>query len=154
MKHEQRIDILGRIGEKIVVNYLNSLGHKVQESIDHFDRTKDMTVDGKHIEVKTEQPFVMKNAFTFRETQLRKCRTVDELYFVSIPPLIKKDYKWGGWIFKADPKNFIISEKYTTKYGNKMIVIPIEQEALVPLQRMNQEEINQLVKYAESNYAR
>lgn len=154
MKHDQKIDILGRIGEKIVVNYFNSQGRKVQESIDHFDRFKDMIVDGKMIEVKTEQPFVMKNAFTFRENQLQKCRNVDELYFVSIPPLMKKNYKWGGWIFKADPKNFIISERYTTKYGNKMIVIPIEQEALVPVQKMNQEEIDELIKYAESNYAR
>lgn len=152
MKHEQRIDILGRIGEKIVVNYLNSLGHKVQESIDHFDRTKDMTVDGKHIEVKTEQPFVMKNAFTFRETQLRKCRSVDELYFVSIPPLINPKYKWGGWIFSANPKTFIESERYTTKYGHKMVVIPIEQESLVAVKKLTQEEIHELMKYADSNY--
>ena len=152
MKTEQRIDILGRIGEKILVNYFNTLGRKVQESIDHFDHVKDMTVDGKLIAVKTEQPFVKKNAFTFRENQLRKCRNVDELYFISIPPLLNPSYKWGGWIFKADPKTFVESERYTTKFGNKMIVVPIEQESLIPVKKLSQDEIDELIKYADSNY--
>jgi hypothetical protein len=66
---------------------------------------------------------------------------------------MKRNYKWGGWIFKADPKNFTISERYTTKFGNKMIVIPIEQDALVPIQKLHQSEIDELIKYADSSYA-
>jgi hypothetical protein len=153
MNHAQRIDILGRMGEKIVVNYLNNLGHKVEESIDPYDRVKDMTVNNQlNIEVKTEQPFVIKNAFTIRENQLKKCRNVDELYFVSVPPLMNLKYKWGGWIFKVDPKTFVESSRYTTKYGNKMVVIPINQDAVVPVQKLKQEEITELLKYTESSY--
>ena len=85
MERHQAIDILGRTGEKIIANMLIELGLNVQESIDHFDREKDFLVDGKKVEVKTEQPYVLMNCFSFRENQLRKCRSVDVLYFVSIP---------------------------------------------------------------------
>jgi len=152
MKSDQKIDIIGRIGEKIVVNYLNSQGQKVQESLDHFDREKDLLSDGKKIEVKTQQPFVVKNAFTFGTNQLRKCRSVDELYIVSIPPKMDFHYKWGGWLFKVDPKTFKES-RYTTKFGKEMVVIKIEQPAVKPLKKLSEEEISELVKYTESAYA-
>jgi len=152
MKNDERISILGRIGEKIVINHLNNLGRHVQESLDHYDSEKDLLVDGKKVEVKTEQPFVLKNAFTFRENQIRKCRSVDELYFVSIPPVISPKYKWGGWLFKADPKKFEESERYTTKYGNKMVVIPIDQDAITPIRKLTTEEVKELTKYAQSAY--
>lgn len=152
MKHEQRIDILGRIGEKIVVNHLNSLGMKVEESLNHFDSEKDLLADGKTIEVKTQQPFVYKDAFTFRDNQLRKCRSVDELYVVSIPPVMKPDYKWGGHLFKIDPKTFT-ETRYTTKNGNKMILINIDQPAVQSIKELTKEETQELMKYAESGYA-
>jgi len=149
----QAIDILGRTGEKIIANLLTGLGLKVEESINHFDSEKDFLVDGKKVEVKTEQPYVRKNAFTFRENQLRKCQSVDVLYFVSIPPLIEPDYRWGGWIFRVDPRSFQY-HRYTTKFGIRMIAIPIHQNAMVPVCKMKEEEIRELVKYANSAYAR
>jgi len=149
----QAIDILGRTGEKIIANLLSRQGLKVEESINHFDSEKDFLVDGKKVEVKTEQPYVRKNAFTFRENQLRKCRSVDVLYFVSIPPLIAPDYKWGGWIFRAEPSAFEYY-RYTTKFGIRMIAVPINQSAMFPLCKMKEEEIRELVKYANSAYAR
>jgi hypothetical protein len=153
MDRNQAIDILGRTGEKIIANMLIELGLNVQESIDHFDREKDFLVDGKKVEVKTEQPYVLKNCFSFRENQLRKCRSVDVLYFVSIPPLYQPDYKWGGWIFRAEPQNFSFST-YTTKFGTRMVSVPIDQPALIPVKKMREEEIQQLLKYASSAYAK
>jgi hypothetical protein len=153
MNRNQAIDILGRTGEKIIANMLIELGLNVQESIDHFDSEKDFLVDGKKVEVKTEQPYVRENSFSFRENQLRKCRNVDVLYFVSIPPLYRPDYKWGGWIFRAEPQNFR-HFNFTTKFGTKMIGVPIEQDALIPVKKMTDEEINELLKYAESAYAK
>jgi hypothetical protein len=153
MNKIQAIEILGRTGEKIIANMLTNLGLNVQESINHFDSEKDFLVDGKKVEVKTEQPYVLKNAFSFRENQLRKCKSVDVLYFVSIPPLFNKNYKWGGWIFRADPQKFKCTS-YTTKSGMRMIAVPIEQEAMIPVQKMKNEEIAELLKYAESAYAR
>lgn len=153
MNRDQAIDILGRTGEKIIANMLTSLGLNVQESINHFDSDKDFLVDGKKVEVKTEQPYVLKNAFSFRENQLRKCRSVDVLYFVSIPPLINVNYKWGGWIFRAEPQNFKY-HTYTTKLGTRMVAVPIEQDALIPVKKMEDNEIAELMKYANSAYAK
>lgn len=144
-------DILGRMGEKIIANYLNSKGHSVEESIDHYDYEKDLLVDGKKVEVKTEAPFVMQNAFSVRENQLKKCRNVDILYFVSVPPSIKPNYKWAGWIFEVDPKTFK-HRTYTTKTGLKMILIDIEQDAVKAVHKMKDSEINQLSRYTSSNY--
>jgi hypothetical protein len=152
LPHEQRIEILGRTGEKIIANLLNGLGLKVEESINHYDSEKDFLVDGKKVEVKTEQPYVMKNAFSFREKQLRKCRSVDVLYFVSVPPLLNLDYKWGGWIFRAVPQDFTYYS-YTTRSGLKMYAVPIEQEAVVPVCKMKDHEIQELLKYAKSDYS-
>lgn len=153
MNRDQAIDIIGRTGEKIIANMLTNLGLNVQESINHFDSDKDFLVDGKKVEVKTEQPYVLKNAFSFRENQLRKCRGVDVLYFVSIPPLIDVNYKWGGWIFRAEPQNFKY-HTYTTKFGVKMVAVPIEQDALIPVKKMEDNEIAELLKYANSAYAK
>lgn len=153
MDRNQAIDILGRTGEKIIANMLTNLGLNVQESINHFDSEKDFLVDGKKVEVKTEQPYVLKNLFSFRENQLRKCRNVDVLYFVSIPPLMNINYKWGGWIFRAEPQNFKY-QTYTTKFGIKMVGVPIEQDALIPVKKMEEHEIAELLKYAKSAYAK
>jgi hypothetical protein len=153
MDRNQAIDILGRTGEKIIANMLIELGLNVQESIDHFDREKDFLVDGKKVEVKTEQPYVLKNCFSFRENQLRKCTSVDVLYFVSIPPLFDLNYKWGGWIFRAEPQNFKYST-YVTKFGTRMVSVPIEQPALIPVKKMSDSEIGELLKYATSAYAK
>ncbi len=146
------IDILGRMGEKIVANKLREQGRMVTEAIDHFDREKDMMVDGALVEIKTQQPFFVQNAFSFRSNQLRKCSSVDELYFVSVPPVIKPDYKWGGWIFKVDPKNFT-TRSYRTKGGIDMVLVDIEQPAVVPFLKMSEQEIAELVKYAKSAYS-
>lgn len=153
MDKNTAIEILGKTGEKIIANMFNSEGRKVQYAIDNFDSQKDFIVDGKMVEVKTEQPYVLKNAITIRKTQLRKCKAVDELYFISVPPLFKKDYKWGGWIFKVDSKTFNYSN-YTTKSGNNMIEIPIEQEAISKVRKLTNEELFELMKYVTSAYTR
>jgi hypothetical protein len=50
MKDRERdIDFLGRIGEKIIINMLSREGKIVEESIDPYDREKDMICDGKTI---------------------------------------------------------------------------------------------------------
>jgi len=150
-----KIDILGRTGEKIVANYLRSLGRMVVESIDHFDNQKDFLVDGAKVEVKTEQPYVMKNCFSFRENQLRKCQFVDMLYIVSVPPLIDVNYKWGGMIFEVDNNNSSFQFfSYVTKSKLNMIGIPIDQPAINPVYNLSLEEKQMLIKYATSAYGK
>ena len=104
MTKEELMNELGLAGEKIVINMLSEEGRKVKSSINKYDSEKDLLIDGTlKAEVKTQVPFIMQNAFTFKSNQLRKCRGVDELYFVSVPAGRHSD-KWAGWVFKADPK--------------------------------------------------
>lgn len=151
MNKNEIIQILGKTGEKIIANMLMSEGKKVEFSIDEYDREKDLVVDGKKVEVKTEQPFVVKNALTFGENQLRKCRSVDRLFFVTVPPLMREEYKWGNCIFEVDPKNFE-HYLYTTKDGKRKVCISIEQESVKFIRKLTKEESDNLSKYRVSDY--
>lgn len=76
----------GDLGERLVARYFRSQGLQVEESMDLFDRKKDMIVDEKHTcEVKTQQPWHKENAFTVKPGQITKCRNVDILIFVETP---------------------------------------------------------------------
>lgn len=151
MTKDEMMNELGLMGEKIVINMLNEEGRKVKTSVDKYDSEKDLLIDGKiKAEVKTQVPFIMQNAFTFKPNQLRKCRGVDELYFVSVPAGRHSD-KWAGWIFKADPKSFV-TRSYRTKDGRNMVLIDREQEALTPIMKMTDEEMKELQKYTVSGY--
>ena len=150
MNREEMMNELGLAGEKVVINMLSSLGLKVESSINKYDSEKDMLVDGKKVEVKTQVPFVMQNAFTFKPNQLKKCRSVDVLYFVCVPPPNHYD-KWAGWIFRVEPKNFV-TRNYRTKDGRVMVLIDREQKALIPVMKMSDENIKELKKYTVSGY--
>ena len=151
MTKEELMNELGLAGEKIVINMLSEEGCKVKTSIDKYDSEKDLLVDGQYkVEVKTQVPFVMQNAFTFKPNQLRKCRSVDVLYFVSVPPPRNHD-KWAGWIFRAHPQHFL-TRTYRTKDGREMILIDREQSALVPVRKMSDDEMKELQKYTVSGY--
>lgn len=152
MDNKMLIEFLGKTGEKIIANMLNEEGRKVQYALNNFDSEKDFLIDDNiTVEVKTQQPYVLKNAFVIKHTQLHKCRSVNELYFISVPPLFKKDYKWGGIIFKVNPSKFI-TKQYTSKNGIKMIEIPIEQESVEIIRKLTNEELNELSKYTTSAY--
>lgn len=153
MNRQQAIEFLGKTGEKIIANMLNAEGLRVEYALNNYDREKDFIVDGKKVEVKTEQPYVKKNAISIRDTQVRKCKSVDVLYFVTVPPLFDKSYKWGGWIFRVEPQAFKYSP-YVTSFGVSMVAIPIEQEAVIPIRQLNKEEIDELMRYAQSAYSR
>lgn len=152
MSREEKMNELGLMGEKIVTNMLNRLhpGLVIEHSVNKFDSEKDMLVDGRKVEVKTESPFVMKNCFSFRPNQLIKCRNVAVLYIVSVPHVKFKHYS-DGWVYRLDPQNFETFE-YTTKFGVKMVGIPIKQDSVVPVYKMTQEEITELMKYSNTEY--
>jgi hypothetical protein len=150
MTKDEMMNELGLAGEKIVINLLSEEGRKVKSSINKYDSEKDLLADDKKVEVKTQVPFIMQNAFTFKPNQLRKCRSVDILYFVSVPAGRHND-KWAGWIFKAEPKTFN-TRNYKTKDGRDMILVDREQDALTPVKKMTDEEMKELQKYSVSGY--
>lgn len=148
--HKAKMDILGRMGEKVVSNYFAKRGIIVEQAVNHFDNKKDMTADGKTIEVKTQVPFILEKAFTFKENQLRKCRGVDELYFISIPAP-RHSFAHEGWLFRVDPKKFKTRER-KTKDGRQMILVDIYQEAVTPVEKVDENIIADMMKYSVSGY--
>ena len=147
---KQKMDRLGRIGENIVTNYLSEQGYTIQVSINPFDSQKDLVCEGKKIEVKTQVPFIRERAFTFKPDQLRKCRGVDELYFVAVPAP-SHYFQWEGWIFKVNPKEFLVRE-INTKDGRIMKLVNIQQEAVSPVKKLSDEVVSELRKYSVSQY--
>lgn len=77
---------LGELGEKIVANYESSRGNKVFLSLDPYDSNKDLWVNDKRCEVKTQIPFFSKNGFSFKKSQINKITSCDRLYIVSVDP--------------------------------------------------------------------
>ena len=150
MTKDEMMNELGLAGEKIIINMLSEDGHKVKTSINKYDSEKDLLVGNKKVEVKTQVPFVIQNAFTFKPNQLRKCRSVDILYFVCVPPPRHKD-QWAGLVFEADPKSFT-TRNYTTKDGRVMVLIDRNQPALKPVKKISDEEVKELQKYSVSGY--
>ena len=147
---KEKMDRLGRIGENIVTNYLSEQGYLIQVSINPFDNQKDLLCGDKKIEVKTQVPFIREQAFTFKPDQLKKCRNVDELYFISVPAP-SHYFRWEGWIFKVNPKEFLVRET-STKDGRIMKLVNIQQDAVSPVKKLSDEIVTELRKYSVSQY--
>lgn len=144
-----KITTLGRAGEAIISNYFVKNDKKVEVSVNQYDSQKDMIVEGKSVEVKTQVPFVTKNSFSFRKNQLKKCVSADEVYFVSVPTN-KKHFSEGKVYCIKGPD--IEYKEYTTKDGRDMILIPIEQKNMKMVFEVSNEEKELLVKYSSSNW--
>lgn len=116
---------LGELGEKFVGEHYTTLNHQVILSDNKFDSEKDMTIDGFKVEVKTQVPFIMKDAFTIKLNQLKKCYRADVVYFVSVPTGVRKHYS-DGKVYRITQGNFKV-DVHTTKDGREMAIIPIKQ---------------------------
>ena len=152
LTREQKIEILGKIGEKYVGNYL-AKNRKVEFSLDNFDYEKDLIADGKTVEVKVGTPFITEGAIAFKKSQLMKCRSVDEFYFVTIPAP-KYHYRWSGWLFRIE-NNFRCKVRNITRSNgwiDEMVLVPIEQDAVIPMFKVEDSVINEMMKYTTSKY--
>jgi hypothetical protein len=141
---------LGRAGETIVLNWFSSQGKQFQVSVDQYDSQKDMIVEGKKVEVKTQVPFVIKNSFSFKENQLRKCLNADYVYFVSVPNE-KRPHHSSGKVYCIESSN-IKFNYYTTKDGRNMVLIPIDQEGMKEVFTMSENEAKILQRYSVSGW--
>lgn len=150
LTREQNMEILGKTGEKIVANFYSRKGKIVEQAINHFDNTKDMTVDGAKVEVKTQVPFVLKNAFSFRKNQLRKCLSADGVVFVSVPNSVKPHWS-DGKVYLIEPSKLKYNH-YKTKDGREMVLIPINQPDMIEMYQISQEECGELQKYTSSEW--
>lgn len=152
LTREQKIEILGKMGEKYVGNYLAE-NRKVKFSLDNFDSEKDLMADDKTVEVKVGTPFITEGAIAFKKSQLAKCRSVDEFYYVTIPAP-KYKYRWSGWLFRIENTFKCRVRKVTRSNGwiDEMALVSIEQDAVVPIHKVQDSVINEMMKYTTSNY--
>jgi hypothetical protein len=106
---------IGKTGENLVAEYFKQQGSLVKTSDDNFDSEKDLIVDGKNVEVKTQTIYRMfpyngnrVHAFTvdihkecdkIYSNQLSKCLNVDRLIFVARSSSFDKLVK----IYEAPP---------------------------------------------------
>lgn len=150
LSKESSKNAMGKAGEAIVANWLIENNNKVIISTDQYDSEKDMIVNGKKIEVKTQVPFVFKNAFTIKDNQLRKCKSVDFVFFVSVPN--KKKSHWSeGKVYRIESKKMIY-KNYVTKDNRNMILIPIEQDNMEEMFSITKEQCNNLMRYSVSEW--
>ena len=152
MTRKDKMNELGLIGEKVITNMLTKEfpGIVIEHSLNKFDSEKDMLVDGKKVEVKTQTPYVKEDCFSIRENQIRKCRAVDVLYIISVPHAKYKHHS-DGWVFKINPKKFTTFE-YETKNGISMVGIPIKQKHVTAVYQLSDSEIKELKKYSNTDY--
>jgi hypothetical protein len=130
---DQKKVMMGNLGERIVSDVLREQGYDVQLSYDPFDNKKDFTVNGASVEVKTQVPFYSRNSFSVNITQRKKLSTVDFIVFIAVPSqaltkVTKTNY--DGKIYAAKSSELLV-KNYTTRDGRQMILIPINQEAML-----------------------
>lgn len=85
MSRLQDITELGEIGEELVYTYMVSRGNDVELSKNPYDSTKDITVNGEFVEVKTQtrlRPPLNTFSTERKPTNLLKCMKVKFLIFV------------------------------------------------------------------------
>jgi hypothetical protein len=150
LSKEQMADALGTVGEKLAANYFAKNGFNVEISPFKYDSQKDMTIDNKKVEVKTQAPFIKFNSFTIRPNQLQKCKTVDCLIFVVAPHPKYKHFSDGG-IYQVLFKKCIYTN-WIDKSGTPRILISINQDAVKKLFQVTEDEANELTKYVYTGY--
>lgn len=85
MSRASEVRDLGALGERLVLDWFKNKGSSATATDDWYDTEKDMTVDGKTVEVKTLLPIYKYNSFCLESNQSQKCDSVDRLIFVRIP---------------------------------------------------------------------
>lgn len=120
--------LLGMLGEKIVAKHFRDSGHQVEESLDVFDSTKDMIIDGNNVEVKTNAPLLYYDSFSILKNQYNKIMNSHRVYWLSVPLQTKED-QFAGCIFEMDPK---IAKPHLITFGsgNKVIGLRRQQEGM------------------------
>lgn len=76
---------LGRLGEEAIYDFFTARNSLVELSDNKFDAVKDLTIDGKLVEVKTRVLIQKDKGFWIEKNQWNKLNNVDRLLFVEVP---------------------------------------------------------------------
>jgi hypothetical protein len=127
MRTEKKMIDMGSFGEELVKTFFELQGHIVHLSEDKYDSKKDMVIDGKTCEVKTQMPFHQESAFSFKQNQLRKIQTADMFVCVEAPSG-KSNWKIRIWEFPKDARK---PRTRITKDGRNMFLIDMNKGAIL-----------------------
>tara|TARA_B100001248_G_C27054700_1_gene306827 strand:- start:48 stop:503 length:456 start_codon:yes stop_codon:yes gene_type:complete len=116
MRDKLKMNMMGVLGEKIFRDFAESKGAKVKTKTSMYDSEKDFTVDGYTTEVKTQEPYHLKNSFTVKNDQLEKCNKVDLLIFIECPSQ-RSNNKIVIWCYPQNKRNW---QSTITKDGREM----------------------------------
>lgn len=142
--------LLGMLGEKIVAKHFRDSGHQVEESLDVFDSTKDMLIDGKNVEVKTNAPLIYYDSFSFPKSQYNKIMNSHRVYWVSVPLQTQED-QYAGCIFEMDPK---VAKPHLITFGSGKQTIGLrrQQEGMKVIYKIEDPKLLNHLKSLSSSY--
>jgi hypothetical protein len=129
LTEQQRIELIGALGEEVVDKVLKQAGFDVKKSEDKYDSEKDFTVEGLKVEVKTVVPWFTENALTIDASQYKKCYNADYVIFVCVPAkglTNLSSSKYDGNIYVINPKDVRWRTK-ETKSGLPKCLVNINQ---------------------------
>lgn len=143
-------EVLGKLGEEIVLNYLQHHGFDAKFSTNQFDRVRDIIVDGKNLEVKTMVPWVNQRCWTVRESQLNKLLNSDIVAFVTVGnDQIPTDHDNKVYYM---PGSAMRIETKETRDGRKMLCIPFDMKGVRKLFDLSEEDSKRLKEASISGW--
>ena len=143
ISEKERMKILGDLGEKIYANHCSSLGHKIHLSLNPFDMEKDILVDDKRKEIKTQTRYVVNNCCSLKLNQLEKCKKG----FIWIECPTDRSPQARMWEIKEGFK----CGKTKRKNGEVRYDVYMDQEKMVFIKDLSPEEYKYL-KFYSTNY--
>lgn len=155
LTEQQRIELVGALGEEIVDQVLKEAGFDVKKSEDKYDSEKDFTVEGLKVEVKTVVPWFMEKALTIDASQYRKCYNADYVIFVCAPTkgLTKlSTNEYDGNIYVVSPKEVQWRTKQT-KTGLSKYLVNIHQPGVRLCYKIKDEAILDRMRYLTTSKA-
>ena len=150
MEKEAKNILLGILGERIIAKILRDAGHTVEESLDIFDSEKDLLVNGKRVEVKTQVPLLFKDSFSVQLNQMTKLKECHAVYWVSIPPKIADD-DLMGCVFQMNPRK-CTHNIWTAKGGNQMMLFPRRQDGMKIVHKITDAKILKQMRALSCSY--
>ena len=128
LKDDEQCEELGYEGEKLVKAVYERSGYVVELSEDKYDSEKDMLIDGRTCEVKTQVPVITQNCMAVNDDQYDKCTDVDILLFVEIPYNNKYGVNETVNIYQAIDRE---AREFLTADGRDMMLYPIFKMVLI-----------------------
>jgi len=142
--------LLGILGEKIIAKYFRDAGCIVEESLNVFDSEKDMIINGKNVEVKTNTPLFYYDSFTIPQNQYNKIMNSYRVYWISVPLQTQED-PFAGCVFEMDPK-VVKTHNIKLKNGINKIGIKRQQQGMRVIYKIEDTKLLKHLKELSSSY--